>query len=57
MTIRRCAWHPVYFGCGHIIEVIDDGNDMTTDGMCEDCRVRWLDEESERQNEPKGKGE
>lgn len=51
MTIRRCAWHPQYFGRELVIEAIDDGEDMTTDGMCEKCRARWLAEEEQRQNE------
>lgn len=51
MTIRRYAWHPRYFGRELIIEVVDDGNDMTTDGMCEECWARWLSEEEQRQNE------
>lgn len=51
MTIRRCAWHPTYFGRELIIEVIDNGEDMATDGMCEECRARWLNEEEQRKKE------
>jgi len=50
--IRRCAWHKHYFGHDKIIAIIKDGNPITTDGICQDCR-QMVSKEIERMKKEK----
>lgn len=49
VMIVMCAWHKRNFGHAKIIRIVDDGNNIVSDGMCEDCQKIWLAEVEEYQ--------
>lgn len=54
--IVMCAWHKRNFGHAKIIRIVDDGNNIVSDGMCPDCQKIWLAEEEKREQEEMKKG-